>query len=233
MTALSGAHRRTVGSLPFHLERRMLAGILLVGLSVAGGLSLWRSATRTTTVLVAAADIQPGQVIQGGDLRVAEAHLDSNLAALALTNSDLAATVGRTAANAIHSGEMVVRPDLATGPVLGADQVAVTIPVKADTIYPGVRPTDEVAVLATSDPGKADSRTVTLLDRATVFDVGLDQGVVRSIPAVAANQGATPKNITIAVPRSAAEVVANAIANSQLTIVLLPQQGSGSKQQGP
>ena len=229
MSALSGTRRRTVAAFPFHVDRRMLAGILLVGLSVAGGLSLWRGATRTTTVLVAAADIQAGQVIQRGDLREAEAHLDGSLSSLALTDGDLAATVGRTAGNTIHGGEMLVRPDLATGPVLGPDQVAVTIPVKPDSVYPSVRPTDQVAVLATSNAGKADSRTMTLLDRATVFDVGLDQPVLRSIGATTPAQGGTPKNITVAVPRSAAELVASAVANSQLTIVLLSRQGDGSK----
>jgi Flp pilus assembly protein CpaB len=207
----------------------MLAGVLLAILAVAGGLGVWRGTTRTTSVLVARADIQAGQVIQRSDLREAEAHLDSSLSSLALTDGDLAATVGQTAANTIHGGEMLVRPDLTGAPVLGPDQVAVTIPVKPDTVYPGVRPTDQVAVLATSDAGKANSRTVTLLDRATVFDVGLDQPVLHSIGATTPAQGGTPKNITVAVPRSAAELVASAVANSQLTIVLLSRQGDGSK----
>ena len=72
MAAVPGTRRRTVAALPFRVERRMLAGILLVGLSVAGGLSLWRGATATTTVLVAAADIQPGQVIHRLQVLLAE-----------------------------------------------------------------------------------------------------------------------------------------------------------------
>lgn len=233
MAALPGARRRTVAALPFRVERRMLAGILLVGLSVAGGLSLWRGATGTTTVLVAAADIQPGQVIQRDDLRLAEARLDGSLASLALTDGDLAAAIGRTAGNTVHVGEMLVRPDLATGPVLGPDQVAVTIPVKPDAIYPGLRPGDEVAVLATSNAGKADSRTVTLLDRATVFDIGLEQRIIRSLSAGTPADSGELKHITLAVPRSGAEAVANAIANSQLTIVLLSRQERSSQPPGP
>ncbi len=233
MAAVPGARRRTVAALPFRVERRMLAGILLVGLSVAGGLSLWRGATGTTTVLVAAADIQPGQVIQRDDLRLAEARLDGSLASLALTDGDLAAAIGRTAGNTVHAGEMLVRPDLATGPVLGPDQVAVTIPVKPDTVYPGLRPGDEVAVLATSNAGKTDSKTVTLLDRATVFDVGLERRIIRSVPAGNPDDGGELKHITVAIPRSQAETVANAIANAQLTIVLLSRQERSSQPPGP
>jgi Flp pilus assembly protein CpaB len=205
----------------------MLAGVLLVVLSLAGGLLLWRSATDTTPILVAARDIPPGHVLQRDDLRVGEARLDGSLASMALTDADLEAAVGRTTSTTIHAGEMVVAPDLASGPVLGTDEVAVTIPVAADTIYPGLRPTDQVALLATSNVGKPESRTVTLIDRATVFAIGLERRVIRSGTSDNPNDGATVANITIAVPRSEGEAVAHAVATGTITVVLLaPQQTS-------
>jgi len=199
----------------------MLAGVLLVVVSLAGGLLLWRSATDTTPILVAARDIAPGHVIQREDLRIGEARLDGSLASLALTEADLDAAVGRTTSTTIHAGEIVVAPDLASGPVLGPDEVAVTIPVAADTIYPGLRPTDKVALLATSDAGKPESKTVTLIDSATVFAIGLEQRVIRSSTSDNPNDGATVANMTLAVPRSEAEAVAHAVANATITVVLL------------
>lgn len=224
MSALPGVRRRANVALPFRVDRRMLAGVLLVVVSLAGGLLLWRSATDTTPILVAARDIPPGHVLQRDDLRIGEARLDGSLASMALTDADLEAAVGRSTSTTIHAGEMVVAPDLASGPVLGADEVAVTIPVAADTIYPGLRPTDQVALLATSNVGKPESRTVTLIDRATVFAIGLERRVIRSSTSNDPNDGATVANITFAVPRSEAEAVAHAVANATITVVLLAPQ---------
>lgn len=224
MSALPGVRRRANVALPFRVDHRMLAGVLLVVVSLAGGLLLWRSATDTTPILVAARDIPPGHIIQRDDLRIGEARLDGSLASMALTDADLEAAVGRTTSTTIHAGEMVVVPDIASGPVLGADEVAVTIPIAADTIYPGLRPTDQVALLATSNAGKPESKTVTLIDRATVFAIGLERRVIRSSTSDNPNDGATVANITLAVPRSEAEAVAHAVANATITVVLLAPQ---------
>ncbi|MBE7518467.1 MAG: hypothetical protein HS107_04395 [Thermoflexaceae bacterium] len=224
MAALPGARRRANVALPFRVDRRMLAGVLLVVVSLAGGLLLWRSATDTTSILVATTDIPPGHIIQRDDLTIGEARLDGGLASLALTDADLGAAVGLTTSTTIHAGEMLVRPDLASGPVLGVNEVAVTIPVAADTIYPGLRPTDEVALLATSNAGKPESRTVTLLDRATVFAIGLERRVIRSSATNSPNDDTSVANITLAVPRSEAEAIAHAVANATITVVLLAPQ---------
>lgn len=227
MSALPGVRRRANVALPVRVDRRMLAGVLLVVVSLAGGLLLWRSATDTTPILVAAREIPPGHVIQRDDLRLGEARLDGSLASMALTDVDLDEAVGRTANTTIHAGEMVVAPDLASGPVLGADEVAVTIPVAADTIYPGLRPTDQVSLIATSNAGKPETTTITLLDRATVFAIGMEQRAIRSTASDDPNDGATVANITLAVPRSEAEAVAHAVANATITVVLLaPQETS-------
>jgi Flp pilus assembly protein CpaB len=226
MAALPGARRRADFSVPFHVDRRMLAGFLLVVVSLTGGLLLWRSATDTTPVLVAARDIPPGHVIHRDDLHLAEARLDGSLAALALTGADLDVVVGRTSSTTIHAGEMLVRPDLGSGPVLGADEVAITIPVAADTIYPGLRPTDQVTLLATSNAGRPESATVTLIERATVFAIGLERRAIRSSTANNPNEGATLANITLAVPRSEAEAIAHAVTNATITIVLLAPKES-------
>ena len=45
MAAVPGVRRRANVALPVRVDRRMLAGVLLVVVSLAGGLLLWRSAT--------------------------------------------------------------------------------------------------------------------------------------------------------------------------------------------
>ncbi len=227
MAALPGIRRRANVALPFRVDRRTLAGFLLVVASVVGGLLFWRVATDTTPVLVAARDIPPGHVIQRDDLRLAEARLGGGLASLALAESELDTAIGRTASTTIHAGEMLVRPDLALGPVLGADEVAITIPVTADAIYPGLRPGDQVTLLATSNAGRPESTTVSVLDRAMVFAIGLERRVIRSSTSNSPNDGATLANITLAVPRSEAEAVAHALTNATITVILLaPQETS-------
>lgn len=202
------------------MDLRLLAGLLLVAVAVAGGLAFWNAARVTEPVVVAARDIPAGHVIERSDLALAEARLEGPLASLAFGEADLSTIVGGTAAGAIHDGELVVRPDLGTGPLIGADDVAVTVPVAADTVYPELRPGDVVAVLATSERGKPQSRTVTLLERATVFSV-----VIEASRVSLGNDGdeaGRPANVTLVVPRSEAERVAHALVNETLTLVLLP-----------
>lgn len=202
------------------MDLRLLAGLLLVAAAVAGGLAFWNAARVTEPVVVAARDIPAGHVIERGDLALAEARLEGPLASLVFGEADVGAIVGSTAAGAIQAGELVVRPDLGTGPLIGADDVAVTVPVAADTVYPELRPGDVVAVLATSERGKPQSRTVTLLERATVFSV-----VIEASRVSLGNDGdeaGRPANVTLVVPRSEAERIAHALVNETLTLALLP-----------
>jgi len=143
---------------------------------------------------------------------------------MALQKRDLDAAVGRTTSARSTPRDVVHGP---RGTVLGADEVAFTIPIAADTIYPGLRPTDDVALLATSNAARPESTTVTLLDRATVFAIGLERRVIRTTASDDRNDGATVANITLAVPRSEAEAIAHAVANATITVVLLaPQENS-------
>lgn len=224
MAVLPGARRRASVALPFHLDRRMLVGVLLVGVSLVGGLLLWQGATESTPILVAQRALPPGHVIQREDLRLDEARLDGSLAALALRESDIDGIIGRTVGTTIHADEMLIRPDLATAPVLGLDEVAITIPIAANTIYPGLQPTDHVAILATASVGRPESTTVTLLERATVFAVGLERRTLRSSAAGGADDGATVTHVTLAVPQTDAEAIVAAVTNGTVTLVLLSPQ---------
>ena len=89
MAAVPGVRSRANAALPFRIDRRTVVGIALVGVSLAGGLVLWRGATDTTMVVVAARDIPPGHVIQRDDLALTEASLSGALESLALEDTEL------------------------------------------------------------------------------------------------------------------------------------------------
>jgi Flp pilus assembly protein CpaB len=212
------------------LDVRLLAGLALVAVAVVGGLSLWRQAQITTPVVVAAREIAPGHAIERSDLEVTQARLEGPLAALALSEAEISAVVGRTASGAIHAGELVMRPDLGTGPVIGPDQLAVTVPVQADAVYARLRRGDEVAVMATSDKGKPQSLTVALLERATVFDVALESSRVSLGGGGNSEEDGRLTNVTLLIPRADAERVAHAVVNAELTLLLLAPDAAGGSQ---
>jgi len=226
--ATSTARRRWMGlAAPARVDGRMLLGVALVAASVVGGLLFWGSTSSTVPVLVASQDIPAGHVLQRDDLSVARLRLEGSLSSLAVHDSDIDSIAGRTAGTTVHAGEMLVWPDLATGPVIGPNEVAMTVPVAADTVYPSLRPGDAVTVLSTSDKGKPTSKTVTLMERALVYDVSLAPSRI----AIGNNSGDETRsltNVTLVVPRSQAEQVAHALVDSDLTLALLAQGSASS-----
>ncbi len=206
----------------------MLLGVILVVISVAGGLLFWGSAQETTPVLVAARDIARGHIIQREDVTVTRVRLEGRTSSLAISEARMDSVTGHAASRVIYAGEIVVSQDVTSGPVIGPNDVAVTLPVKADAAYSGLRPGDAVAVLATRNKGKPESQTTTLLDRAVIYDVSLEPGRVtigRTGDGQQQERGLT--NVTLVVPRSEAERVGHAVVNWDLTVALLSPSQAG------
>ncbi len=224
MATAATRRRWTRFGAPARVDGRMLLGVALVAAAVIGGLLFWGSARETVPVLVAARDLPAGHVLQADDLSVAQLRLEGDLSSLAIPDAELDAVAGRTTGTAVHAGEMLVWPDLATGPVIGPGEVAITVPVEADAVYPGLRAGDSVAVLGTSDKGEPGSQTVTLLESAVVYDISLAPGPI----AIGGDgkEGRGLSNVTLVVPRSEAERVAHAVVSWDVTLALLaPQEG--------
>lgn len=235
MAAESPERRLGAVALP-RVDVRLLAGLALVLVSVVGGLTLWRQAQVTTPVVVAARAIDPGDVIQPDDLAVSPARLSGSLASLSVPAAELDAVAGRTATGPIHAGELVVRPDLGSGPVIGPAELAVTIPVDDDSVYGRLRRGDAVAVMATTDAGQPESRTATLLERATVYAVALEASRVSLGGGGSREEEGLPSAVTLVIPREAAARVAHALVNAELTLLLLapdPIAGEGTEPTGP
>ena len=200
----------------------MLVGVVLVAISLIGGLVFWRAARQTVPVVAVARDLPAGHILTAGDLSVAQVKLEGTQAALAIPAAELDGLVGRSVGGTIHAGELLMRPDLASGPVLGPDDVAITVPVRADGVYPRLRPGDAVAVLATRDKGKPTSQTDTLFPRATVYAVSLKPGAVAtSAGSTDEDASRTVSNVTLLVPRAAAEALAHAAVTAELTLAVL------------
>ncbi len=220
MSAESTDRRLGAVALP-RVDVRLVAGLALVLVSVVGGLTLWRQAQITTPVVIAARAIDPGDVIQPDDLAVSPARLSGSLASLAVPGAEVAAVAGHTATGPIHEGELVVRPDLGQGPVIGPGELAVTIPVADDSVYGRLRRGDAVAVMATYDAGQPESRTVALLERATVYAVALEASRVSLGGGDSRDEEGLPIGVTLVIPREAAARVAHAVVNAELTLLLL------------
>jgi Flp pilus assembly protein CpaB len=221
MATTATRRRWTRFGAPARVDGRMLLGVALVAASVIGGLLFWGSARETVTVLVAARDIPAGHVLEADDLSVAQLRLEGDLSSIAIPDAELDAVAGKTTGTDVHAGEMLVWPDLATGPVIGPDEVAITVPVEADAVYPGLRAGDSVVVLGTSDKGEPGSETVTLLDSAIVYNISVEPGPIIGNDG---EEGRALSNVTLVVPRSEAERVAHAVVSWDVTLALLSTQ---------
>lgn len=221
MAATSRHIRARSWGLP-RVDLRLLIGLLIVAVALAGSVIVINGFRITEPVIVAARTLPPGHMIARSDLTTTEARLDGSLGALALGEAEIDAIVGRTTGQTIHEGALVVRPDLGSGPVLGPDDVAVTVPVAADTVFAQLRRGDEVAVVETTEPGHAGSQTALLLDRAMVYHVVADSGRLALGGTASPEQGGRIANVTLIVPGADAERVVHALVNGRLTLVLAP-----------
>src|SRR6266542_5738806 len=85
------------------LDLRLVTGLLLMLVAVVGGSSLIRNAQARTPALVAAATVQPGEVIEASDLRVVELSVPAGIAYLPASARN--AIVGKVAAEHLWAGK--------------------------------------------------------------------------------------------------------------------------------
>lgn len=206
------------------IDGRMLLGVALVAVSIIGGLLLWGSASDTTAVVVANKDMPQGHVIEASDLSTTELRAEGGLSSLLIPQAEVDSLVGRTLGTRVVAGEPVIRPDLSSGPVIGPGEVAITIPVNADSVYPGLRPGDAVTVLGTAGGSQADGPTVTVLERALVYDVSAERSPTSIGSDGQSTRGLT--NVTLVVPSGVAETVAHAAVSWTVTLALLAADGA-------
>jgi hypothetical protein len=178
----------------------VLAGGLLFGLLV-------QSAGDRVAVVVAARDIDPGQVIQASDLRIVDAAIDGQ--ASTVPASERASLVGKTAASRIPAGALVSRAHFADGSVLADGRVVVGALLGPGGLpVPNLRAGDEVLLLAAREVGSTDDDAEPL-GVATVYLV------------TPGSQSGT-QFVSLAVEEGVAQRVADAAAAQLLRLVLRP-----------
>lgn len=211
---------------PFRLDLRVVLGLVLALAAVGGGLATWSAATETRGILVATRNLPVGATLRADDLVVAQVHLDAALYAAALPANELAAIVGRRLAEPAHAGQILARGQLATRPLLGPGDLALTIAVRPETAAGGrLRPGDGVRVLVTRDKGKPESSTATVLERVVVYEVGFDARLSVGVAdrGVEGDAGDGPlASLTLIVTPEQATQLANAKWNGDLDVALLP-----------
>lgn len=154
---------------PRRVDWRHVVGVALM-LAATGAFLVRESLNDDTrAVLVAARELPAGATLRASDLAVARVRVDDALYAASIPADRLESLVGRQLAEPAHAQQMLVQPQVASRPRLGPGQMAVTIPASTKTAAGGlIRPGDQVKVLATLAKGKPESRTVVVLERATV-----------------------------------------------------------------
>ena len=226
MTALPGP-LRTLGRAPLpRVDARLVAGAALFVAVFMSNLLLWRAGRVTEPVVIAAREIAAGEVIALDDLALAPARLEGATAALALPASALGELAGLVAREPLRAGELVVRAALGALPEIGPDEVAVTVPVAADAVSPRLHRGAVVAVFGTAERQTPQSHTVAIVERAVVYDVGVQAEGLAFGPSAPVPAGRLT-NVTLVVPRAAAPELAHALANWQLTLVLLSSSSPG------
>jgi pilus assembly protein CpaB len=154
----------------------VVLGVLLICLALGGGLIWADSVNQGRDVIVAARDLPIGAALAPGDLLVARVRIDDSLYAAAIPAAAAPSLVGKSLSEPAHAHQMLVHAQVADAPLLGPDQTAMTIAIKAEAAAGGwLKPGDAVRVLATADKDKPTARTQVIIERATVYRVGRDQ----------------------------------------------------------
>ncbi len=149
---------------PRKLDLRAVIGICLTVMAVGGSIAYWGVTSDTRAVVVATRDLPVGATLDAGDLAVARVRVDDGIYAAAVPADELSTLAGRQLAEPVHAQQLLVRGQVSSRPLLGANQLAMTIAVSPESAAGGrLRPGDAVQVLVTTNKGKPESKTTVVL----------------------------------------------------------------------
>lgn len=178
----------------------VVAGALVFGLMI-------QSAGDRSAVVVAARDINPGQVIEAADLRVVDAAFDG--ATAVVPASDRSLLVGQTATSRIPSGSVVSRGQFADGTGLAPGQVVIGALLGPGGLpVPNLRVGDQVSLLEARDTERSTS------DAAPIGDASVYMVTPGSQPGT--------QFVSLVVDDELAQQVTDAASGQRLRLVLRP-----------
>lgn len=211
---------------PRWLNFRLIAGILLVLVSVIAGARIVTAADTSDMVWAAAADLAAGTVLATGDLRAVPVNLADAGQAYVLSSTD---PVGRALSNPIRAGELLPRSVLAETSTL----VDIALPIAAGFVPPSLQRgqlVDVYAIDATptaaapSVPDPPDPETETPTSPASeIVTVVVEAAVVQLIAGRsdgALSIGSSTIQVVISVGAEQAPDVFAAIAGKELALAV-------------
>jgi len=219
---------------PRRLDARAVFGVAIAALAIFGSIAFWGATNDSRAVLVAARDLPTGATIEPADLKVVRVRVDDSMYAAALPGDALTTTVGKQLNEPLHAHQLLARAQLSARPALAPQEMALTIPVSAETAAGGrIQPGDWVQVLVTTAKGRPESQTFVVLPRGRVFDVGRDERLTVVNTASATDSSASGgsesgrargavASVTLALTQEQAVGLARARWNGELDVALLP-----------
>lgn len=145
-------------------------GVLVAGVFALGALLWHLNSVEKVPALVAASQIQRGDIIDSGDVRVVYVSGDDSL--VRLDDSQLDRVVGHIALVDLAAGTLLTPSVVAEATALGAGDAVVGLSLDPGA-YPsrGLAPGDRVSVVHTTDIASLDGDTRVVSRNATVFEV--------------------------------------------------------------
>jgi SAF domain len=189
----------------------LLAGVLLVVLCALGGVLLFSSADERTEVLVAVRDLEAGQPISRGDLRIERLAVDGDIGSLSPADAD--AIVGLLPVGRIPAGTLLARGMLADEVPLAAGEM-----VFGAALDPGEAPLSGVQVgvpVELLDVPKANPNATEKSAPAEATVIG--SGTVWAVEQLASGQ----LWISMRVPRDIGLTASEASQSDTLRVVLI------------
>ena len=209
---------------PWRVDLRAVLSILVTLVSVGGMLLYAGSLSATRTFLVATRDLPAGTILQSGDLAITQIRADDQIYAAAIPADALGTIVGRPLAEPLHAQQLLIHAQISDRPRLARDQLALTIAITSENAAGGrLHAGDQIQVLLTRGKGTPDVTAVVVLERATIYDVGLDERAIPLATSAGRMAGEGPlASLTLIVTAEQARAVAAAKHSGDLDVALLP-----------
>ncbi|MSX32697.1 MAG: hypothetical protein F2782_04265, partial [Actinobacteria bacterium] len=145
-------------------DARVGVGVLLVAVSVLGGLRLSGASEASVAVLSAGSSLASGHRIEARDLVLTSVSVEASVGATLIRAEDQRSVIGRVVARPVQSGSLLTTRDLGRA---NESLREITVPVTPEHALGGAaEPGDIVDVLATFDGGGDTARTIIVSSRA-------------------------------------------------------------------
>lgn len=224
---------------PSWLNLRLIAGVLLVLLSVIVGARIVTAADNSELVWAAQADLAAGTVLADGDLRAVSVNLADTGGAYLLSSAD---PIGRVLSSPVRAGELLPRSVLADT----SNLVDIALPIAAGNVPPSLQRGQLVDVYAfdttpsperpdvSATPGPGDQSQD--LPSAAVVTVVVEAAVVQLIAGRsggALSIGSSTIQVVISVEADRAAGIFAAIAGKELALAVRSSVASPSPDSAP